>query len=173
VFKNEGKLAGYVQLKEDPPNKFGAKIEPANFTIEPDEFVRVNITMHADRADVIRKTILVTTQGQELAPKALTVTATCVDQHLAIVFEDGGGQRSSLNFGTMYMGERREYPAFLVNNGPQAAAFKMNFVQGLRDLEEEYADDSETFVSPAEVGKELTERVLTVEPLSGTVGPYE
>jgi len=71
------------------------------------------------------------------------------------------------------MGERKEYPAFLVNNGPQPAAFKMNFVAGLRDLEEEYGDDSETYISPAAVGKELEERVLTVEPLSGTVGPYE
>jgi hypothetical protein len=71
------------------------------------------------------------------------------------------------------MGERKEYPAFLVNNGPRPAAFKMNFVAGLRDLEEEYGDDSETYVSPAAVGKELEERVLTVEPLSGTVGPYE
>jgi hypothetical protein len=73
----------------------------------------------------------------------------------------------------MYMGERREYPAFLVNNGPQPASFKLNFVNGLRDLEEEYANDSEAFISPADVGKELVERVLTVEPLSGTVGPYE
>ena len=46
------------------------------------------------------------------------VTATSVEQHLSIVFEEGGGQKSSLNFGTLYMGERREYPAFLVNNGP-------------------------------------------------------
>ena len=79
VFKNEGKQAGYVSLREDPPNKFGARIEPATFSIEPDEFVRVNITLHADRADVIQKTIIVSTQGYEHLPKALTVTATCVE----------------------------------------------------------------------------------------------
>jgi len=48
----------------------------------------------------------------------MEITATCVDQTLSIVFEEGGGVKSSLNFGTLYMGERKEYPAFLVNNGP-------------------------------------------------------
>ena len=70
------------------------------------------------------------------------------------------------------MGERREYPAFLVNNGPQAAPFKFKFLQGLRNLDENHTDENETFVSPAEVGKELTDRVLTAEPLAGTVPPY-
>ena len=63
------------------------------------------------------------------------------------------------------MGERREYPAFLVNNGPQPAPFKFKFMHGLRNLDENFGEESETFVSPAEVGKELTDRVLTAEPL--------
>jgi hypothetical protein len=71
------------------------------------------------------------------------------------------------------MGERREYPAFLVNNGPQPAPFKFKFLQGLRNLDENYLDENDTFISPAEVGKELTDRVLTAEPLNGIVGPYQ
>lgn len=70
------------------------------------------------------------------------------------------------------MGERREYPAFLVNNGPQPAPFKFKFLQGLRNLDELTIDESEAFVAPADVGKELTDRVLTAEPMSGTVPPY-
>ena len=96
-----------------------------------------------------------------------------MQQHLSIVFEEGGGQKSSLNFGTLYMGERREYPAFIVNNGPQPAPFKFKFLQGLRNLDENYEDENNSFISPAEVGKELTDRVLTAEPLSGVVGPYQ
>jgi hypothetical protein len=173
VFKNEGKQSGYVSLIEDPPSKAPCRIEPSKFNIEPDEFVHVSVSLFADRAENVNKKIAVSVDGSESPIGALFCSGTCVDQHLAIVFEEGGGQRQSLNFGTMYMGERREYPAFLVNNGPQPAAFKLNFVNGLRDLEEEYANDSEAFISPADVGKELVERVLTVEPLSGMVGPYE
>ena len=71
------------------------------------------------------------------------------------------------------MGERREYPAFLVNNGPQPVPFKFGFLQGLRNLDENYEDEKNSFTSPAEVGKELTDRVLTTFPLSGVVGPYQ
>lgn len=46
-------------------------------------------------------------------------------------------------------------------------------MQGLRNLDENYEDEKNTFTSPAEVGKELTDRVLTTFPLSGVVGPYQ
>lgn len=76
------------------------------------------------------------------------------------------------------MGERREYPAFLVNNGPKPVPFNFKFLQGLRNIEEEgdsgkkpsFKDES--LISPAAAGKEQTERVLTTEPLQGTVAAY-
>ena len=95
-----------------------------------------------------------------------------MEQHLSIVFEEGGGQKSSLNFGTLYMGQRREYPAFLVNNGPQPANFNLRFLNGLKNLDEDYPETADSFISPAQAGKELTDRVLTAEPLSGVVAPY-
>lgn len=77
------------------------------------------------------------------------------------------------------MGERREYPAFLVNNGPKPVPFNFRFLPGLRNLEE---DDplaklqppapEEGLVSPATAGKEQTDRVLTTEPLQGMVAAY-
>lgn len=36
-FKNEGRIAGYVNLKEEVRTKSGILIEPANFNIEPNE----------------------------------------------------------------------------------------------------------------------------------------
>ena len=86
--------------------------------------------------------------GQEKA-RTIEVTATSVEQHLSIVFEEGGGQKSSLNFGTLYMGERREYPAFLVNNGPEPASFNLRFLNGLKNLDEDYPETAESFISPA------------------------
>ena len=69
-------------------------------------------------SDVISRKITVKIDGQESSKQNVEVTATCVQQNISFVFEEGGGQKSSLNFGTLYMGERREYPAFIVNNGP-------------------------------------------------------
>lgn len=175
-FKNEGKLTGYVSLKEEVKSKSGIIIEPDRFQLNSGEVRRVMVGLHADAADVITKHILVKVENEHSEDdgmkRLIEVTATCVKQQLSIVFEDGGGQKSSLNFGTIYMGERKEYPAFLVNNGPQPAPFKFKFLQGLKNLDENFNDETETFISPAEVGKELTDRVLTAEPLSGLVPPY-
>jgi hypothetical protein len=49
--------------------------------------------MFADRADNVNKKINVNVDGSETAAGALYCSGTCVDQHLAIVFEEGGGQR--------------------------------------------------------------------------------
>jgi len=162
-----------VAIREEVRSKPGVVIEPDNFEISPDEVVRVKVAMVATTADVISKNLVVVIDGEEEKKQVVEVTATCVQQQLSIVFDEGGGQKSSLNFGTLYMGERREYPAYLVNNGPQPVPFKFGFLQGLRNLDENYEDEKNTFTSPAEVGKELTDRVLTTEPLSGTVGPYQ
>ncbi len=146
-------------------------MEPDQFSIEPDEIKKVRVSLTATQPDLITRLLDVRVDGQEKS-RTIEVTATSVEQHLSIVFEEGGGKKSSLNFGTLYMGERREYPAFLVNNGPQAAVFNLRFLNGLKNLDEEYPETAESFISPAQAGKELTDRVLTAEPLSGNVGPY-
>ena len=69
------------------------------------------------------------------------------------------------------MGERREYPAFIVNNGPKAANFNFQFELGMK-IDDTFSAGEDNFVSPHEAGKELTERVLTAEPLTGNVAPY-
>jgi hypothetical protein len=116
-FKNEGRIAGNVELEIDSTKGEGVQVEPSYFSLEPDEVRRVRVSLTATEADIITRLIHVNMEGQE-QPRQIEITATSVEQHLSIVFEEGGGQKSSLNFGTLYFGERREYPAFLVNNGP-------------------------------------------------------
>lgn len=70
------------------------------------------------------------------------------------------------------MGERREYPAFLVNNGPKPVEYYFKFDKGLHNIDDPQNSDDENIKSPSEMGKELTDRVLTAEPPSGIVAPY-
>ena len=85
------------------------------------------MTLQTTEPDFVMRLIQVKVEGQDRI-RNIEVTATSVEHNLSIVFEEGGGQRSSLNFGTLYMGERREYPAFLVNNGPKPVNFNMKFL---------------------------------------------
>jgi hypothetical protein len=70
------------------------------------------------------------------------------------------------------MGEKREYPASVVNNGPRPVTFNVKFLQGIRNLDDDLQVEDEAFVSPNEAGRELTERVLTTFPLSGEIPAY-
>ena len=116
-FKNEGRVAGHVMLEDEAKSKTGFSIEPTSFDIQPNEIVAVRVGLTGQQTDSIVKRVRVQCAGQRDF-KIMEVSATSVEQTLSIVFNEGGGIKSSLNFGTVYMGERREYPAFLVNNGP-------------------------------------------------------
>jgi len=173
-FKNEGLVTGNVTL-EAMPESNGKRasdltIEPSSFGLMPGERKRVKVGLTTHETDFIMRLIQVKVEDQDRV-RNIEVTATSVEHSLSIVFEEGGGQKSSLNFGTLYMGERREYPAFLVNNGPKAVPFNFKFLPGLRNLNEDDSNKSttsqaeEALISPAAAGKEQTERVLTTEPL--------
>lgn len=151
-------------------------VEPRQFLLSPGEIRKVKVGLTANEPDFLMKLIQVSVEGQDRV-RNIEVTATSVEHSLSIVFEEGGGQKSSLNFGTLYMGERREYPAFLVNNGPKPVPFNFKFLPGLRSLDSTEdtslaASKDDGLVSPATAGKEQTERALTTEPLSGTVAAY-
>jgi hypothetical protein len=130
-FKNEGVVTGEVTLEQlaDPNGKRSAELtfDPKQFKLTPGEIKKVRLNMSTYEPDFVMKLISVKVEGQDRV-RNIEVTGTSVEHNLSIVFEEGGGQRSSLNFGTLYMGERREYPAFLVNNGPKAVPFNFKFL---------------------------------------------
>ena len=139
-FKNEGRITGSVTLEVDDAKGADLFVKPSHLTIEPDEVKTVTLQLTANEPDMITRVLNVSVEGQD-RPRTIEVTATSVEQHLSIVFEEGGGKNSSLNFGTLYFGERREYPAFLVNNGPEPAEFNVNFLNdgmGLFDLDKDH-----------------------------------
>ena len=62
-FKNEGRMAGHVALREEARSKPGITVEPDNFDIAPDQVVRVRVGMTATTADVISKNLTVVIDG--------------------------------------------------------------------------------------------------------------
>lgn len=89
-FKNEGRVSGTVRLEVDQTKGAGVEVEPRSFSIEPEEIRRVRVTLTANEPDLITRVINVHVDGQE-KPRTIEVTGTSVEQHLSIVFEEGGG----------------------------------------------------------------------------------
>ena len=103
----------------------------------------------------------------------IEIIATSVVQQMSIVFEEGGGPHTDINFGLLYHGQKKECCAFLVNNGPKEMIFKFNFHpdKSRKDFNENF-DDDDFASTPEEAGIEMTQRVLSTEPITGTIKPY-
>ena len=103
----------------------------------------------------------------------IEIIATSVVQQMSIVFEEGGGPQTDINFGLLYHGQKKECSAFLVNNGPKEMSFKFNFHpnKSRKDFNDNY-DDDDFASTPEEAGLEMTQRILSAEPIQGFVKPY-
>ena len=103
----------------------------------------------------------------------IEIVASSVVQQMSIVFEEGGGPHTDINFGLLYYGQKKECDAFLVNNGPKEMIFKFNFHpnKSRKDFNE-YFDDKDFASTPEETGLEITQRVLSAEPMNGIIRPY-
>jgi len=103
----------------------------------------------------------------------IEIIATSVVQQMSIVFEEGGGPQTDINFGLLYHGQKKECSAFLVNNGPKEMSFKFNFHpnKSRKDFNDNY-DDDDFASTPEEAGLEMTQRILSAEPVQGFVKPY-
>ena len=103
----------------------------------------------------------------------IEVIATSVVQQMSIVFEEGGGPQTDINFGLLYHGQRKECSAFLVNNGPREMSYKFFFHpnKSRKDFNGNY-DDDDFASTPEEAGLEMTQRILSAEPVMGFVKPY-
>ena len=103
----------------------------------------------------------------------IEIIATSVVQQMSIVFEEGGGPHTDINFGLLYHGQKKECCAFLVNNGPKEMFFKFNFHpdKSRKDFNENFSDENYA-CTPEEAGLEMTQRVLSTDPISGTIKAY-
>lgn len=103
----------------------------------------------------------------------IEVIATSVYQQLSIVFEEGGGPSTEINFGMLYFGQSKECSAFLVNNGPRNIDYKFFFHPNKnRDEVLSHLDDSDFACTPEQAGIEMTQRILSAEPINGIINSY-
>ncbi|MCQ2815955.1 MAG: hypothetical protein MJ252_01695, partial [archaeon] len=102
----------------------------------------------------------------------IEVIATSVIQQMSIVFEEGGGQSTDVDFGLLYHGQKKECSAFLVNNGPKEMSYKFFFHPGKDRKDISNADEDDFANTPQEAGLEMTQRILSAYPTQGFIKPY-
>ena len=181
-FLNDGALATRIDLKMESKNqelhldKESINLPAFNPKIPEEKRKQiVSIFFEPQETQNLHEKIIVNqiTGDKTKELGYIEVIATSVVQQMSIVFEEGGGSQTDINFGLLYHGQRKECSAFLVNNGPKEMAFKFFFHpnKSRRDFNGNY--DTDDFSStPEEAGLEMTQRILSAEPVQGFVKPY-
>ncbi|EWS70940.1 flagellar associated protein, putative (macronuclear) [Tetrahymena thermophila SB210] len=163
-FKNEGSVAAKVELKSSDPADL--KIEPPFFSIQPKQEFAVTATYESQEAGLFRGFVYVTTEAQCLQ-KVIDINATIVE-FTQFLIDDSGNQTTQFDFGTFYYGQEKKIHGFLVNNTPKKYKYKVNFRFGLLYS----AEDIASLQTPNEVGREQTEKIMSIEPSEGVIDSY-
>ena len=177
-FLNDGVLGTKIELKLSKKDEL--KLDLDNIYLPPykqkipeeKRKVTVTISFEPTKTQNLHEKIEV---RQEVGQKILgyiEVIATSVVQQMSVVFEEGGGPQTDINFGLLYHGQKKECSAFLVNNGPKEMNFKFFFHpnKSRKDFNNNFDEDFAS--TPEEAGIEMTQRILSAEPMQGKVEAY-
>ena len=181
-FLNDGALATRIDLKMESKNqelhldKDSIFLPAFNPKIPEDKRKQiVTISFEPNETQNLHEKILVNQVTNEKSKELgyIEVIATSVIQQMSIVFEEGGGPQTDINFGLLYHGQKKECSGFLVNNGPKEMCFKFFFHpnKSRKDFNDNY-DDDDFASTPEDAGLEMTQRILSAEPVTGFIKPY-
>lgn len=180
LFRNEGKISGEVALKYDKQSISELTIVPETFTLHPNSELPVALSFKSREVSTFRCVIDVEIEGSD-STRHIDINANCVDQQMALVagsLEPVGeaemGQShmviaTSLEFRTMYHGQRKEIQAYLVNVGPFPVRYQVKFVQG---SEEEAESETYLLMTPQELANQSIKRIIDASPLQGEVSAF-
>lgn len=165
VFKNEGNDRGRVELSTGDSELL--VFEPRSvFSLDPGEVKKIRVTFKATEAGIFRGVVEVHTNGKSFL-KTIDINATAVD-FMQFVIDSDGKELKEVDFGTILFGQGKKRKGFLVNNSPQKLYFNINYVKGHFDNYEE----ENNIRSPHEIGQEMTQRILSIEPSMGEIESY-
>ena len=177
-FLNDGIIGTKIDLKMAKKDELNLDVDsiylpPYKPKVPEDKRkVTVTITFEPTKTQNLHEKIEVRQEVGQKVIGYIEVIATSVVQQMSVVFEEGGGPQTDINFGLLYHGQKKECSAFLVNNGPKEMNFKFFFHpnKSRKDFNDNFEDDFAS--TPEEAGIEMTQRILSAEPIQGTVEAY-
>ena len=163
--RNEGLKAGEISFKSRDPNVL--RIEPRDIYLEAEEEKFVTVIFQPSKLGAYKNIVELEMVGHSIY-KAVDFSANVVSNN-AYIINKKGEELHSLDFGLNLLGKEVRRKVILVNNSPNELNFGISIIRGF------HADDGEKtkLQTPMDMGRELTEKIMTVSPSSGKIKPYE
>jgi hypothetical protein len=136
-------------------------------TVLPDCTESASFEAIFPKTGVFKSPITLSIQGHP-GKYFLDLMATVVSFSNFLV-DDKGNEVSILNFDEILLGDERHRRLTIVNNSPRPSQFKVQILKGINS--EHFRDQSKP-QTPFDLGLELSEQVIFVEPSSGTLDSY-
>jgi hypothetical protein len=185
LFVNEGLEGCTVELRLTNKNYNEIEINDYRFVIgkklknkrlddDPLNYFETTINYSPETHGTIDQRIEVINFTENSTLGFIDLIGTSIEQQLSVVFEEGGGPKTEVNFGKMFYGQYKDCPAFLVNNGPYEIEFRIFFHVGKDKNDPNLKlDDSDFACTPEQAGIEMTQRVLGCSVKQGLIKPYQ
>ena len=178
-FLNRGSVKGEVLIRYDKQLASELTVQPEAFTMEPGANIPVELTYLSREVNTFHSDLQVEVDGRRL-PAQIAVTANCVEQQIALVAaklkEISRNEEqnvlaviTSLDFETMYHGQRKELTAYLVNIGPFTVKYSVKFLPGTEDIME---SENYLLMTPQEMATQSIKRPLDAVPSSGEIPAF-
>ena len=165
AIKNSGKAPGTIEFSHDHGSIM--TLDPKILKVSPMEETHLLVKYKPTEAGIFKGSIKLKSEAI-LVKDSIDIHATSVD-HSRYIVDERNNQTTSFDFGTLFVGEESVVKAFIVNNSPKRMFFKTVFRKG-------YLVSAEEFINvqtPSEIGSEQSERVMFMEPESGSVEPFQ
>lgn len=178
-FLNRGSVKGEVQIKYDKQLASELTVQPEAFTMEPGANIPVQLTYLSREVNTFHSDLQVEVDGRRL-PAQIAVSANCVEQQIALVAsklkeisqneeQNTMAVITSLDFDTMYHGQRKELTAYLVNMGPFTVKYSVKFLPGSEDIME---SENYLLMTPQEVATQSIKRAIDAVPSTGEIPAF-
>jgi len=172
IFENIGNFKGFVKISS--PTDPNLKFFPSRFELdaqgssERKNFAKVNVSFIAKNLGHLRELLNVTVSNG-LQDLSLDVSANIVDQKLSLLSEKDRSILENVSLGNIFFGHVRSINACLVNSGPNALSFSIN-----------YEEDEENVIGNLSGGTSdvngdesvIYAKALSMNPIDGIVKPF-
>lgn len=119
------------------------------------------------RTGSFKTCITITVQGKS-EKHHIDLLATVVS-HSHFLVDESGNEISVLNFEEILIGEERHKKVIFISNSPKTTQFKVQIIKGINN--EHYRDQAKP-QTPYDMGVELSEQVIFVDPAFGEIESY-
>lgn len=167
-FYNEGDVRGVLDFRLSSSSKL--IIPEKNIEVEPGEKIKVDFILETTDIGPYRELVYMNVIGGYQVDEKLDISAQLTNQKLTLLGPNNSGAIETIDFGTMFYGQKAAITCTLLNAGPTQLSFNITFAASDSDDTRSLSGSVST---PQTDGESYSlEKFMTISPTTGCIKPF-